>query len=201
MKKAYEIVVKGDVQKSAFRRFVKQLAKRHNLFGSVENSDNYDEDVKIICEGEEDNAQRFIKRLENLSEEDKEETSAAITNIQTNEIPLHGRFENFRIIRGPEEIAERQDEGLVIMNKGFKEQKEGINKLGDKIDGNFKELKEETKNGFCKMDENFKVLGDRIDWNFDKTDGNFKSLDTKYGAVSEILTRMNKNLEKIVAKV
>ena len=197
MKKAYEIVVKGDVQKSAFRRFVKQLAKRHNLFGSVENSDNYDEDVKIICEGEEDNAQRFIKRLENLSEEDKEETSAAITNIQTNEIPLHGRFENFRIIRGPEEIAERQDEGLVIMNKGFKEQKAGF----DKMDGNFKELKEETKNGFCKMDENFKVLGDRIDWNFDKTDGNFKSLDTKYGAVSEILTRMNKNLEKIVAKV
>ena len=76
MEKAYEIVVKGDVQRSAFRRFVKLLAKKHNLFGSVENLDNYDDDVRIICEGEEGNAQEFIKRLENQSEEDKEETTA-----------------------------------------------------------------------------------------------------------------------------
>ncbi|MBI2529729.1 MAG: acylphosphatase [Candidatus Diapherotrites archaeon] len=201
MEKAYEIVVRGDVQKSAFRRFVKQLAKKHNLFGSVENLDNYDEEVRIICEGEEGNVREFIKRLENPSEEDREETSAAIANIQTNAIPPRGRFENFKIIRGPEEIAERLDEGLVIMNKGFKEQKEGIDRLGEKMDGNFKELKEETKTGFCKMDGNFKVLGEKIDGNFDKMDGNFKSLDTKYGVVSEILMRMNKNLEKIVAKI
>src|SRR3989338_8795259 len=168
MKKACAVKVKGDVQRSAFRRFVRQLAKKHNLFGSVENLDDYDEDVMIICEGEAESLQAFLSRLKNQTPEDREETTATITAVEVEELAFSGKFDNFRIIRGPEEIAERLDEGLVIMNKGFKEQKEGINRLGDRIDGNFEELKEETKNGFCKMDENFKVLGDKIDRNSEK---------------------------------
>ncbi len=193
MKRAYEVIVKGDVQKSAFRRFVKQLAKRHNLFGSVENLDNYDEDVRIICEGEEENLQAFLGRLKNQTAEDKEETTAMISNIEIKEIPSGGKFDNFRIRRGPEEVAERLDEGLVIMNKGFKSLENkierGFNKsdensklLGDKTENGFKSLAGETRDGFSKMDENF------------------KSLDGKYGSITGILTKINGNLEKIVGK-
>lgn len=196
MKKAYEVIVKGDVQRSAFRRFVKQLAKKHNLFGSVENLDNYDEDVRIVCEGESESTQAFLSGLKNQTAEDKEETTAAITAIELKEIPFSGKFDNFRIIRGPEEIAERLDEGLVIMNKGFRDQNAGF----DKMDGNLKSLGDKIESGFSKTDENFKSLGDKIEKGFDKTDENFKSLDSKYGSIAEILTRMNGNLEKIVGR-
>ena len=134
MKKACAVKVKGDVQRSAFRRFVRQLAKKHNLFGSVENLDDYDEDVMIICEGEAESLQAFLSRLKNQTPEDREETTATITAIEVEELPFSGKFDNFKIIRGPEEIAERLDEGLVIMSKGFKEQKAGF----EKMDENFK---------------------------------------------------------------
>lgn len=190
MKKACAIKVKGDVQRSAFRRFVKQLAKKHNLFGSVENLDNYDDDVMVICEGEKKNLQNFLHRLKNLTPQNKEETTATITAIEIAELPFTGEFDNFKIIRGPEEIAERLDEGLVIMNRGFKEQKAGF----DKMDGNFKVL-----NG--KLDGNFESLKEETKKGFSETSKNFKSLDTKYGTVSDILIKMNNNLEKIVRKI
>ncbi|MBS3057447.1 MAG: acylphosphatase [Candidatus Diapherotrites archaeon] len=190
MQKAYAIKVKGDVQKSAFRRFVKQLAKKHNLFGSVENLDNYDEDVLIICEGEVEGLEKFLHALGNPSVGDRKETTATIEDIETEEIPSTGKFDNFRIVRGPDEIAERLDDGLVIMNKGFSEMNE-----------NFRLQREETRNGFGKMDENSKSLRGETKKGFGKTNVNFKSLDGKYGKISAILVKINDNLVKIAGRV
>lgn|SRR3989338_4292832 len=185
MQKAYAIKVKGDVQKSAFRRFVKQLAKKHNLFGSVENLDNYDEDVLIICEGEVEGLEKFLLALRNPGVWDRKETTATIEDI-----PSTGKFDNFRIVRGPDEIAERLDDGLVIMNKGFSEMNE-----------NFRLQREETRNGFGKMDENSKSLRGETKKGFGKTNVNFKSLDGKYGKISAILVKINDNLVKIAGRV
>ena len=146
MLKRFEIIVKGEVQKVAFRRFVRQLAKKHNLFGSVENLDNYDEDVRIVCEGEESNLQKFLRHLKEPSAEESRETSAKIESVEIKELPFSGAFINFSIIRNPDEAAERLDDGLVLLKQ---------------IDGKLETLSGETKKGFGKTDENFKSLDNK----------------------------------------
>ncbi|MBI2530216.1 MAG: acylphosphatase [Candidatus Diapherotrites archaeon] len=195
MKRACEIIVKGNVQKTAFRPFVRQLAKKCRLFGSVENLSNYDEDVRIICEGAEARMQKFLGRLRNPSKEDREETSAEITGIRIKRIPLSGEFDNFTIIRNADEVAERLDEGLIIMSKGFRAQEKSFESLGGKMDRNFESLDRSANKNFKLLgkntNKNFKSLGGRID-------SNFSSLDTKYGSISGILVRINRNLERLV---
>jgi|SRR3989344_4392535 len=202
MLKRFEIIVKGEVQKVAFRQFVRFLAKRYGLHGNVENLMNYDEDVLITLECGEKKADNFLQRLRNPTAEDKTMTVAKISNIIATEKQYTGEFRDkaFKIVSGDNEIQERLDDGLALLKhlqglydetSNLAKETKGLrkeNKIG------FKMIKMETRRGFGKMDGNFKSLGAKID-------GNFGSLDKKYGSVSKTLNTMNKNLEKIVAKI
>ncbi|MBI2530480.1 MAG: acylphosphatase [Candidatus Diapherotrites archaeon] len=228
MLKRFEIIVKGDVQKVAFRQFVKFLAKGYGLHGKAENLRNYDEDVLIILEGSNQKIRKFLQRLANPNEEDRARTAAKIGKIIAKEMPYGGEFRDreFEVVSKGNELQERLDEGVLLLKQidGNLKTLTGETKKGfDKTDGNFKELSGETRRGFDRMDRNFKSLEDKTengfkslgeetkkgfgktDKNFKslgaKIDGNFGSLDKKYGSVSKTLKSMDKNLEKIVAGI
>ncbi len=180
MLKRFEITVKGEVQKVAFRQFVKWLAKKHGLYGKVENLRNYDEDVLIVLEGKGPQIRNFLQRLSNLDKEDKARTAAKIAKIVPKELPYSGEFKDkeFEIVSRGNELQERLDEGVLLLKH-----------LSSEMGG----LRSETKSGFGKMDKNFGGLGDKID-------KNFGGLDRKYGCISGILLKINGNLEKLVGK-
>ncbi len=192
MLKRFEIIVKGEVQRAAFRQFVKWLAKKHGLYGKVENLRNYDEDVFIVLEGKEQRIRKFLQRLSNPNRGDKARTAAKITKIVPKGLPYSGEFKDkeFEIVSRGNELQERLDEGVLLLKHLSKEMgglrgevKSGFGKMSGEIGG----LRSETKSGFGKMsgstNKNFKSLGGKIDRNFralgDRTDENSQSLGNK----------------------
>lgn len=132
------IIIKGNVQKLAFRRLIKEIAKKHKLFGFVTNLRNYDEDVLIFCEGKKENIKAFIEDIKKLQEK-REEANLLLIKIDKiiiEDQPYSGAFTDFEIIRTYEEAGERFDEGaqqLMAMRRD-------LSKLRKEISLNFSEL-------------------------------------------------------------
>ena len=95
-----DIVAHGSVQGVGFRYLIKNIARRHNLKGNVENLD--DETVRIICEGERDSIEKFIEEIRDVKE------PIRIDNIQTKYSEPTGEYKQFIIVTGSinEEIME-----------------------------------------------------------------------------------------------
>lgn len=122
-----EIIVKGKVQKAAFRSYTKDIAKKNHLFGFVQNLRNYDEDVLIVCEGNKKDIKSFIDELKELKKDNKapkKEKDDKIRNlneseklliridkiIQRTETKCKPAYTDFFIFRDSEEAGERFDE-------------------------------------------------------------------------------------------
>ncbi len=59
-------LIKGKVQRAGFRARIKDIAKAHGLIGFTENLQNYDEDVLVVCEGDERKIDGFLGDVERL---------------------------------------------------------------------------------------------------------------------------------------
>ena len=91
MKQA-KIIVSGFVQGVGFRYETKIIARNYKLTGEIENLP--DENVRITCEGEKDDIEKFIEAIRNL------EKPIAIDDIQIEYSEPTGQYKNFKIIIG-----------------------------------------------------------------------------------------------------
>ena len=121
--KQAHILVKGDkIQKVGFRDYVRDLAVKNKLFGEIHNVNNYDRDVKVICEGDLENIRVFIKEIEALTEKstDKkkrtitkaEELLVSVENVEPTFYDPEGIYKDFTVIRSSDEFEERIYDGF-----------------------------------------------------------------------------------------
>mgnify|MGYP000285679673 CR=1 FL=1 len=87
--KTFKIQIKGRVQGVGFRPFVFNLAKEHQLNGSVSNNE---EGVIIYCNTSEEKATQFLEQILLNKPE-----IAVITAHSTDEVPLI-KFDDFSIV-------------------------------------------------------------------------------------------------------
>ena len=83
------LIVVGRVQGVGFRYFSQRLGIENNLAGYVRNLP--DGNVEIEAEGESQNIINFINSIRN------DHPYARVLNIQQNDLPFTGKFENFQI--------------------------------------------------------------------------------------------------------
>ena len=158
-KKGKKIIVKGKVQRVAFRKVVKGFAKENNIYGIVQNLNNYEEDVQIICEGTKENINEFLDKLKELKK-DKEESSKfliKIDNVEIEDIKHLSNFTDFNIVRESGELGVRFDEGvdqIVALRRDFNTLHGSIGEIHQKYEKFSKDF--ETIAGF--LNQNLKVL-------------------------------------------
>lgn len=87
--KRYRVVVKGIVQGVGYRYFAVQQARRYNIKGWVKNK--IDGSVEVVCEGEEDNINEFIKELK------RGPFSADVQALSIEEEKYKGEFQDFEV--------------------------------------------------------------------------------------------------------
>jgi acylphosphatase len=99
-----KIIVKGEVQRVGYRDAVEKIARKLSINGFVENLKPYD--VRIVCEGEEENIKRFLGALKI----DGDPLISVSDIVMEYEKPT-GEFTYFEIKRGSteEETGERLD--------------------------------------------------------------------------------------------
>lgn len=110
------IILSGDVQKHAFRKHVRRLAVKHNLFGLVQNLKDYKRSVEVVCQGSKDDVVLFIKDLESLKNSEKD-SNLMLVDIESITPPSWDtqhpvEYKDFEIIRSYDEAGERFDEGV-----------------------------------------------------------------------------------------
>lgn len=138
-KKGMKYTVKGKVQRVAFRKIVKGYAKENKVCGIVQNLNNYDEDVLIICEGIKENVDKFHNQLKELKN-DKKESGKFLINIDKiipENLKKMSDFTDFNIVRENEELGVRFDEGvdqIVALRKDFNTQHENFNAMHKNIE-------------------------------------------------------------------
>ena len=100
MKRAI-IIAKGRVQKAGYRDFVQDSARELGITGDVENLE--DGTVKIVCEGEEQKIEDFIRAI-NVKKEFIDVTATSVNYEEPT-----GEFKVFKIKYGtvPEELGDR----------------------------------------------------------------------------------------------
>ncbi|MEM0465799.1 MAG: acylphosphatase [Candidatus Pacearchaeota archaeon] len=86
---SYKIIVSGRVQGVNYRKFVKITAENFGIKGYVKNLENGD--VEIICRGEKEKIEFFLKKLKNGN------PYAKVDNIKIEKIKEID-FKNFEIL-------------------------------------------------------------------------------------------------------
>ena len=92
MNRRADITVSGLVQGVGFRHMARGAARHCLLRGEVENLE--DETVRITCEGEEEDIERFVEAVRNA------ERPIGVDDVHVEYSEPTGRFKNFRIIIG-----------------------------------------------------------------------------------------------------
>jgi acylphosphatase len=106
----------GNVQRVGYRHIVQNIARKHNITGSIENLEVYD--VQIIAEGRPDDLDRFKAAIRIC------EYSINVESIESSEEQYTGEYSYFEVIRGSpdEELAERFDSAIAIFSRMEKKQ-------------------------------------------------------------------------------
>jgi acylphosphatase len=122
MQKRAIIIVSGDVQGVGYRDIVNKIARKMKITGFVENIKPYD--VRIVCEGSEENISFFIDKL-NIKKFPVE-----VEGIKFDFIEPSGEFEIFEVKRGDiaEELGERLDVARLEMTKMVEKQDSALSK-------------------------------------------------------------------------
>jgi acylphosphatase len=184
------LTVKGEVQRVGYRDVVERIARKLKLIGCVENIEPYD--VKIVCEGEKDAVEAFIRQI-NIQDD-----RINVENIDVKyEEPIN-EFTFFKIIRGDivEELGERFDRANYDLRTLAENQNETINILKE----NISILKENTN--ILKNNTNvLTAFKDETNKNFthlrEDTNSNFVTLDSKYHVISEDMRSLKEDIHKL----
>jgi len=86
------MIVSGQVQDVGFRLAAKKIASYNNIVGYVKNLEDYT--VEILCEGEDNNIDRFIEEIKKLEE------PIIVNDIDIRDINPTGSFNVFKIVVG-----------------------------------------------------------------------------------------------------
>jgi len=177
-KKRARILVKGKVQRTGFRDHVKYLAKKHRLYGTVENINNYDEDVLIICEGGEKNIHAFLDELETLRKDPKESDLLLleIKKITPTYEDYTGIYKNFDILRGADEVGERLDEAAQQL----------------------KAMRRETARNFSSLDEKYGEISENMVMLSKNLVALNKNIQQSNENVAKFIQQSNKNIVKLI---
>jgi acylphosphatase len=112
--------ISGTVQRVGYRHIVQNIARKHNITGSIENLEGYD--VKIIAEGTRTDLNAFVQAIK------IHEFPIQVECIESTEEPYIGEFSYFQVIRGSpeEELAERLDSAIAIFSRMEKKQDQAL---------------------------------------------------------------------------
>jgi acylphosphatase len=198
------LTVKGEVQRVGYRDAVERIARELKLTGCVENIEPYD--VKIVCEGEKDAVEAFIRQI-NIKDD-----RIYVENIDVRYEEPTNEFTFFKIIRGDmvEELGERFDRANYDLRALSEKQTETINILKE----NTGILKQNTNihqenTGILKQNTNIHqentgiLTGFRDETNNnlthlrEDTNNNFTTLDSKYHVISEDMRSLRKDIHKL----
>ena len=83
------LIIEGRVQGVGFRYFSQRIGTANNVNGFVRNLS--DGSVEIEAEGDNQHISKFINSVRN------DHPYARVLNIQQNDLPYTGKFENFQI--------------------------------------------------------------------------------------------------------
>ena len=184
------LTVKGEVQRVGYRDAVERIARDLKLTGCVENIEPYD--VKIVCEGEKDAVEAFIRQI-NIKDD-----RIYVENIDVRYEEPTNEFTFFKIIRGDmvEELGESFDRAKNDLRALTEKQTETINihkentgilKLNTNIhqenNGILTGFRDETNNNLTHLRED--------------TNNNFTTLDSKYHVISEDMRSLRKDIHKL----
>lgn len=128
------ITASGDVQRVGFRDIVESIARKMKLVGFVENIKPYD--VKIVCEGDKETIDSFVKRL------DIKEYPVKVEKLDIIFSDASGGFTYFEIKRG--DMAEELGERLDMANSNMKGMMQKQDLMIEKLEINTSILKENT---------------------------------------------------------
>ena len=176
MKRAI-IIAKGKVQKVGYRDFVQDSARELGITGDVENLE--DGNVKIVCEGEEQKIEEFIRDIK--VKRDFIHVSEASVKY---EAPT-GEFKVFKIKYGgvPEELGDRL--GAALLYLGATNQK--IDTTNQKIDAGFKMVAGKIDEGREENKQGFSTLAGKMDMMLERQDDTIEAIDrSKEEIVTEI---------------
>lgn len=125
MKRAL-ILVKGKVQRVAYRDEVEEIARRLEISGFVENVKPYD--VRIVAEGEDPKMERFIEEIKITR------YSIDVEHLEVRFEDFKAEFEYFEIKRGnwQEELGERLDAAVKLLYKSVELGEESVS-IGKKM--------------------------------------------------------------------
>lgn len=170
------LTVKGEVQRVGYRDAVERIARRLKLAGCVENIEPYD--VKIVCEGEKDAVEAFIRQI-NIKDD-----RIYVENIDVRYEEPTNEFTFFKIIRGDmvEELGERFDRANYDLRALSEKQTETITILKENT-GILTGFRDETNNNLTHLRED--------------TNNNFTTLDSKYHVISEDMRSLRKDIHKL----
>lgn len=154
------LTIKGDVQETGYRVIIQKTALKMGLTGYVENLKNGD--VKVICECEENELDKFIEAITVKND------IVFVEKIEKTVEKASGEFESFEVKFG--DLAFEMFQGYATAGKYF-------DRLGKKVDG---------------VGQEVKTVGQKVDNLTVHTNEHFNKLDEKYGIVSKTLISMNK---------
>jgi acylphosphatase len=110
----------GTVQRVGYRHIVQNIARKHNITGTIENLEGYD--VRIVAEGTRKDLEAFKEAIK-ISE-----YPILVECIESSEEPYLGCFSYFQVIRGSpeEELAERFDSAIAIFSRMERKQDQAL---------------------------------------------------------------------------
>jgi len=131
--KRVTLYVSGDVQRVNYRSKVIIIAETLDITGCVQNLK--DGRVKIIAEGDENNLERFIEKV-NI-----QNTLINVINIEKNYSESTGDYEGFYKLVSPGETDSRLDKAADYLKELLHVTKNGFDRLENKQDSTITELK------------------------------------------------------------
>ncbi len=221
MKTRAEIIVEGKVQEAGYRSFIKGTAESLSIVGYADNLP--DKTVKIVCEGEQKNIEKFVEEIKN-----KSPSFARVDNVKPRYDDYKGEFTSFERIG--DDVLEKEatlNDVVKAMNKFNDKGEVMIKILGDmngrlgsidnrldSIDGKQDSMLEkqeqtineikahriETENMHSDLaDRSDKLLislADRSDKLNDNVTGLFTALRGDYGVIYQTMIKMFEEMQK-----
>jgi acylphosphatase len=199
------IIAKGKVQKVGYRDFVQDMARELSMTGYVENLK--DGNIKIVCEGEEDNVKEFTKKIK------VKKDFINVINVSAEYEKPTREFEIFEIKYGsvPEELGDRLGAAILYLGNTNRRIDSGNKMLAEKMDSSTKMLVEKQGKMLEKQDQMLGKQGKMLEKQDETvnilkqsnqemkefrqdTMQRFDIIDAKYGKIAE-------NIEKAIEAI
>ncbi len=194
MKRA-DLIVKGRVQRAGYRDTIDRLAYQHDLSGFVENLE--DGTVKVVCEGEDDEIEKFIDDIR------IDKYPIKVTDIEVKYSDPTGEFEYFDIVREEDftkAVYERMDIAAEYLGNIYSETRKvheetknvgaKVDNVGAKVEEGFADVKQELGGKLDNISEKLDRSIKQTDDFHNETVEKFDYLDVKYGEFSNTLGKM-----------